>query len=194
MASIEIVLPRSRGTARDGAQFLRALAGRISLTVLPLFLGWSVSGTIPESAPSSDRCEMRTAATTHAYLMGFACPPRGFSDAAGYEPELVLTSSGWRYVRSPKAGGECSGPLNDSGPFWDFTAACGAHDYGFDLVRFGEADRTEVDSLLYADMMRSCRDRRTIEAQACKALAEWAHAALAIGDVAAMEPRLGDFD
>jgi hypothetical protein len=192
MAEIPISLRRRRMPRRAGR--VPAVAGRISLTVLPLFVGWSVSGTIPAPAPSSNRCEVRVEATTREYLTGFACPPAGFAGRAGYEPQLVLTGSGWRFVRTVAAGAECSGPLADAGASWDFTAACGTHDYGFDLVRFGVADRTDVDALLYEDMLRSCRGRGPVGTESCKAMAEWAHAALAIGDLAEMEPKLGDFD
>jgi hypothetical protein len=181
------------GSARR-LRLIRAVSGRIALTGLPLLVGWSVSGTIPAQAASTASCEIRPDATTRDYLSGFVCPPDGFAAAAGYEPELVRTSSGWRYVRPASDGADCSGPLTDVGSFWDFTLACGAHDYGYDLVRFGEGERIEADAVLYEDMLRSCRGRGTVWTEACKALAEWAHAALAVGDLAEMEPTLGDFD
>jgi hypothetical protein len=183
--------PGDRGRGHRGV--IPALSCRIALIVLPLLVGWSVSGTIPARAASAATCEVRLSPTTRDYLTGFACPPAGFSDRAGYEPKLVRTPSGWRYLRSASDGAECSGPITDVGPFWDFTTACGAHDYGYDLVRFGVAQRLDVDAVLYEDMLRSCRGRGPVGTEACKAFAEWAHAALAMGDLAEMEPRLGDF-
>jgi hypothetical protein len=67
------------------------------------------------------------------------------------------------------------------------------HDYGYDLVRFGEGRRRDVDVLLYEDMLRSCDGRGLGAREVCRSMAEWAHAALAIGDTAGMEPVLGDF-
>lgn len=185
---------RRSGASHRRLRVVSGISGRIALTGLPLLIGWSVSGTIPAQAASSNICEVRLGATTREYLTGYACPPQGFAAAAGYEPELVRTSSGWRYVRAASDGADCSGPLADVLSFWDFTLACGAHDYGYDLVRFGEGERVEADAVLYEDMLRSCRGRGAVGTEACKALAEWAHAALAVGDVAEMEPRLGDFD
>jgi hypothetical protein len=187
---------RADGSVRGPHRRLRALGavgGRIALTGVPLLVAWSISGTIPARAASAERCTRVSHATTRDYLTGFACPPEGFAELAGYEPELTRTPSGWRFVRSAADGAECSGPLEDRGPFWDFASACGAHDYGYDLVRFGVAIRVDVDAVLYEDMLRSCRGRGPVGTEACKALAEWAHAALAIGDLTEMEPRLGDF-
>jgi hypothetical protein len=172
---------------------LRVVGSRIALIGLPLLVAWSISGTIPAQAASAERCSRLAPATTRDYLTGFACPPEGFAGLAGYEPQLTRTTSGWRFVRPAADGAECSGPLDDRGPFWDFALACGAHDYGYDLVRFGVAKRVDVDAVLYEDMLRSCRGRGPVGTEACKALAEWAHAALAIGDLAEMEPKLGDF-
>lgn len=170
-----------------------AIGARLVLIALPLFGAWSISARVPAEASSSDECEARGSATTREYLTGLACPPTGFAAAAGYEPELVQTPSGWRFVRPVSVGAECSGPLSETGPFWDFAAACGMHDYGYDLVRFGEARRTDVDVLLYEDMLRSCDGRGVGATEGCRAIAEWSHAVLAVGDVAGLEPVLGDF-
>jgi hypothetical protein len=113
-----------------------------------------------------------------------ACPPVGFARVLGYEPVLARTESGWRYER-PDA--ECSGPLSDRGPFWDFADACATHDYGYDLVRFGVGDRRATDSLLHDDLLRSCAAEGLGQAP-CKALAEWAYAALRVGEANGFAP------
>ena len=170
-----------------------ALGARLAIRAFPLFVGWSISSPIPGPAPGSAACEPHPGATTAEYLTGVACPPLGFAEAAGYDPILIETVAGWRYVRPVWTGADCSGPLADTGPFWNFTTECGMHDYGYDLVRFGVGKRTEVDDLLYGDMLRSCGERGHGAIEGCKALAEWAHAVLEVGHLAGMEPQLGDF-
>jgi hypothetical protein len=117
-----------------------------------------------------------------------ACPPRDFAAALGYAPELRLTSAGWRYVKPASAGGSCSGPIDDTGPFWDFTDPCGTHDYAYDLVRMGVAKRAEADRLLFQDMMTSCRDQQAPSKVGCRAMAQWARVALDVGESLHMDP------
>ncbi|SRR6266542_806486 len=88
---------------------------------------------------------------------------------------------GWRYTRSRFAEGGCSGPRQDVGPFWDFRIARQAHDYGYDLVRFGVASRRHADALLCHDMMSSCGLRAPIPGGA--PVADSTHSVLEIGDV-----------
>lgn len=147
-------------------------------------LGWSVTGDVAAAAPGSATCVERRGSTAEEYLTGVVCPPEGFAEVLGYEPELTRTPSGWRYVR-PDA--ECSGPLTDRGPFWDFAAACATHDYGYDLVRFGVGDRAATDALLHDDLLRACA-REGLGQAPCKALAEWAYAALRVGEANGFEP------
>lgn len=157
----------------------------ITVAVLTFdFVGWSVKGSAGSAVQGSPSCVERDDAAAVEYLTGAVCPPEGFSDALGYEPVLIETAAGWRFVR-PDA--ECSGPLADRGPFWDFANACGAHDYGYDLVRFGTGDRPATDSLFYDDMLRECSLEGLGKAP-CKALAEWAYAALRIGDGNGFDP------
>ena len=148
------------------------------------FIGWSLKGSAGTTVSGSPSCVARADATAVDYQTGVVCPPKGFSDVLGYEPVLVETPAGWRYVRP---GAECSGPLADSGPFWDFSNACGTHDYGYDLVRFGVGDRRATDSLFHDDMLRECR-REGLGQAPCKALAEWAYAALRVGDGNGFDP------
>jgi hypothetical protein len=157
----------------------------ITASVLTFDLvGWSVTGQTAAAAPGSATCEEHPVATAIEYLTGVVCPPRRFSRVLGYEPQLVRTAGGWRYV---KPDAECSGPLSDRGPFWDFAEACATHDYGYDLVRFGVGDRPATDALLHDDMLRACRKEGLGQAP-CKALAEWAYAALRVGDANGFDP------
>jgi len=128
-------------------------------------------------------------ATTVAYLTGSACPPPGFASAFGYEPDLVRTPSGWRYTRPAKADGRCNGPLNEVARTLEVFTACQAHDYGYDLVRFGVADRAEADELLYRDMMTVCSARHAIAAGECRCVAHWTKAVLRIGDATGFDPK-----
>lgn len=135
-------------------------------------------------------CRPDPSATTTEYLVGLACPPAGFVRALGYQPVLVDTSGGWRYTRPASFGGQCNGPIGDAGPFWDFSAVCQAHDYGYDLVRFGIGDRGEADHLLYLDMIVSCSDRGAVAEIGCRAIAEWARAVLHAGDALGFDPEV----
>jgi len=151
-------------------------------------IGRSASARIPGTELGVPDCRVLSTATALEYLTGIACPPEGFADALGYRPVLIETDYGWRYTRPASADGGCSGPLGDTGLFWNFADACRAHDYGYDLVRMGTGDRAEADALLYRDMMESCGTRGTVAIPACKTFAESAHAVLRIGDATGFDP------
>ena len=70
----------------------------------------------------------------------------------------------------------------------EFVTACQAHDYGYDLVRFGVGVRSKADELLYRDMMATCFRRGPVDGGACRCLAQWTNAVLQIGDVGGFEP------
>ena len=165
---------------------------RFAAVALASFAIWSVSGRVPAPAPGSETCHEVAEATTVDYLEGAACPPAGFALTMGYEPVRVHTAYGWRYTKPASAGGTCSGPLSDTGPFWNFTYACRMHDYGYDLVRFGVGDRAEADGVLYRDMMLSCEEQGLVEARGCRSIANWAKAALRFGDAAGFDPAPAD--
>jgi hypothetical protein len=140
-------------------------------------------------APSGDEtCEPDPIASTTDYLVGLACPPRDFVTALGYAPVLQHTATGWRYLKPASAGGACSGPLDDAGPFWDFADACRTHDYGYDLVRLGVAERPEADRLLFTDMMAACTGEAMPGRVGCRAMAQWARVTLDIGESLHMDP------
>ena len=96
------------------------------------------------------------------------------------------TGGDTRSRRGPTAN--CSGPLGDTGPFWDFTAACETHDYGYDLVRFGVGNRAQADALLYRDMLTSCRGQWLSGVVACRGVVEWARVVLEVGDGLGFDP------
>lgn len=162
---------------------------RIVLALIFVFTAWSVSGRVDAEVPGFVACEQAPSAGTSQYLTGEACPPARFAETMGYEPILVATVSGWRYTKPAWAGGYCSAPMTDRGPFWDFEDACQAHDYGYDLVRFGIGDRSAADDLLYRDMLESCGRRDAATATACRALARWAHTVLTVGDATGFDPK-----
>ncbi len=167
---------------------LRTWRARMGVLALVAFASWSMSERAAAETPGSTRCRQVSKAATVDYLTGIACPPTGFARTMGYEPVLVETGYGWRYTKPDWAGGACSGPLADTGPFWDFTLACRAHDYGYDLVRFGVGDRAEADRLLYRDMMMDCSAQRALGGDACRAIAHWTATTLEVGDATGFDP------
>ena len=149
----------------------------------------SAASASPNTVPGAPTCREVPRATTVEYLTGIACPPDGFSEKLGYTPQLEYTPAGWRYTRPAASDGGCSGPLADTGPFWDFAAQCRMHDYGFDLVRFGVGSRMDADAQLYRDMKASCASEGEIGRPTCKTIADSAHAVLWIGGVSpGLEP------
>jgi hypothetical protein len=174
-------LPEARNRSRTWSR-------RICLIALCGSITWSISGRVEAEMPGSDTCVPHSTATAEEYLTGDACPPDGFADTLGYEPVLMLTEYGWRYTKPGWAGGFCSPPLTDHGPFWDFESACRTHDYGYDLVRFGVGDRAAADRLLYRDMTATCMATDVFGGTACRAMARWANAALRVGDVTGFDP------
>ena len=53
----------------------------------------------------------------------------------------------------------------------EFVTAYQAHDYGYDLVRFGVGVRPKADELLYRDMKATCFRRGPVDGGACRCLA-----------------------
>ncbi|HEY7477252.1 MAG TPA: hypothetical protein VIB62_03360 [Actinomycetota bacterium] len=147
---------------------------------------WSLAGAPVVHAGGSSVC-VAGPAVTDDYLTGRACPPEGFVELLGYRPRLILTTAGYRYEKPAGAGGSCSGPLTEDGPFWSFGDACRTHDYGYDLVRFGVGDRAAADRQLYADMLLAC-DGQGPGRLACRAIAKSASATLQVGDAAGFDP------
>jgi hypothetical protein len=142
---------------------------------------WAFARTSAATDAGASRCVPRDHARIEDYLTGEVCPPEGFAQALGYEPQLVRTSYGWRYVKPGSADAQCSGPLPDAGPAWNFGAACATHDYGYDLLRFGFAGRDEVDALFYGDMFAECESSSLVAQPMCRALARAGKTGLDIG-------------
>lgn len=181
--------PESGSTPADRRRaFPRVVATRAGAALIVWFVGWSLSGPAPEPTPGASLCRGMSEGTTEAYLTGLACPPIGFSETFGYEPVLVKTPAGWRFTRPPEADGRCNGPLGGLDDTMGFVSACRAHDYGYDLVRFGMGVRAEADELLYRDMMTICFERGPLAGGACRCLAHWTKTVLQIGDVTGMDP------
>jgi hypothetical protein len=137
------------------------------------------------------RCRAMPEARTVEYEAGLACPPDDFVRLMGYEPILVEAPNGWRYTKPAWADGHCSGPVSNTGPFWDFTLACQAHDYGYDLIRFGVGDRGEADRLLYEDMLASCEGQEGVGGAGCRTIAASARSVLKVGEVMKTGPPPG---
>jgi len=159
-----------------------AMVALVSATDAPVS---AVEGDEPRGARV---CRVDPAARTNEFLLGIACPPDGFEAALGYRPVLRRTVAGWRYLKPASAGGGCSGPIDDTGAFWDFADACRTHDYGYDLVRLGVGSRPDADRLLYLDMLASCADRSVAAAFGCRALARWTRVTLDVGESLRMDP------
>ena len=177
---------------------LTVRTARRSLLRIAMAIGAMVAlvsmGDVPVSADDGSElrgagvCRVDPTATTTQYLLGIVCPPDDFEAALGYEPILRRTAVGWRYLKPASAGGGCSGPIQDTGPFWDFADACRTHDYGYDLVRLGVGSRPNADRLLFLDMTGECRTRSLGAALGCRAIARWARVTLDIGESLRMDP------
>ena len=177
-----------RGPRRARGVRVRAVRLSIGLAGTLGFFLWTQPGSVHASVPGSPSCMPRPEADAIDYVTGRVCPPFGFAETMGYQPVLVRTANGWRYTKPGWAGGFCSPPMTDRGPFWDFTTACQAHDYGYDLVRFGVGDRTASDRLLFADMVADCSRRSIPAAAACWEVARMSGAVLKVGDTVGLEP------
>lgn len=150
--------------------------------------GEPLSLVMDEQQAGASACGADPSADTNDYLLGIACPPPDFQTALGYEPVLRRTSAGWRYVKPEAAGGGCSGPIDETGPFWDFGDACRTHDYAYDLVRLGVGSRPDADRLLFLDMISGCGDQPLTGRFGCRAIARWARVTLDIGESLRMDP------
>lgn len=137
------------------------------------------------------RCREQRWADVSDYLVGRACPPENFAKVMGYQPVLLETPEGWRYARPPSAHGDCSGPIGNQGPFWDFELVCQTHDYAYDLIRMGVARRSEADAFLYEDMVSSCQRQRKLDGAACRTIAASGRIVLKVGDVLRTGPPPG---
>jgi len=189
-----ITIPVTRGQRSVALARRHPIVAMLGVALVVLFAK-SAAGSVPGATRGAPRCRDMPDATMLEYLTGVACPPEGFELVMGYEPVLVSTATGWRYTRPESADGRCSGPMPNAGLFWNFGDACRAHDYGYDLVRFGVGDRSAADVLMYRDMKRSCAANYPVGVSMCRTLADSAHAVLWIGDTSpGFEPEVVHVD
>lgn len=102
--------------------------------------------------------------------------PADFAQESGRNPTTVTAPDGT--LRVVDAGGGCSGPAGDTE--WDFSAACRAHDLGYDLLRYaehkgdplGQGARKSLDDRLTIDLHAQCRLNPRGAEQSCHAVAE----------------------
>ncbi|PWK84308.1 phospholipase A2-like protein [Lentzea atacamensis] len=102
--------------------------------------------------------------------------PLDFAQQTGRDPKTVRVADGT--LRVVDASGGCSGPAGDTE--WDFSAACRAHDLGYDLLRYAEHKgdplgpdaRRELDDRLAKDLHAQCRVNPRGAEQTCHAVAE----------------------
>ncbi len=102
--------------------------------------------------------------------------PSDFAKEAGRDPKTVQAPDGT--LRVVDATGGCSGPAGDTE--WDFSAACRAHDMGYDLLRYadhkghplGQDARRSLDDQLTTDLHTQCRLNPRGAEQTCHAVAE----------------------
>lgn len=106
-----------------------------------------------------------------------AAVPPGFAEFRGYTPVPERFSDGT--VRMVNPDGACSVP--GGGTRFRFDAACRAHDYGYDLLRYAHARgerlpddaRKAIDGTFASDLRAHCEVTRTGLARlGCKATAE----------------------
>ena len=87
--------------------------------------------------------------------------PAEFAEVMGYTPQIGRLADGTQRMINPR--GACSAP-GDGRPF-DFTVACQAHDYGYDLLRYAQRQdlpltasaREKIDRQLTEDLHTQCR-------------------------------------
>lgn len=103
--------------------------------------------------------------------------PKDFAKVMRYEPVTATLADGTTRLINPTGG--CSVP-GEGRPF-DFTVACQAHDYGYDLLRYAErtghpldaAARTGIDTRFAADLRTQCVATTTgTQLAACTATAD----------------------
>ncbi|GGM82939.1 phospholipase [Lentzea pudingi] len=102
--------------------------------------------------------------------------PSDFAREMGRDPKTITAPDGT--LRVVDAGGGCSGPAGDTE--WDFSAACRAHDLGYDLLRYadhkgdplGPQARKALDDRLTTDLHAQCRLNPRGAEQSCHAVAE----------------------
>ena len=88
--------------------------------------------------------------------------PADFTAVTGHTPVHMAAPDGT--VRTVHPGGGCSSPWGDDNTRWDYSVGCKAHDLGYDLLRYADAQgqplgpdlRRRLDDRLSADMHGMC--------------------------------------
>ena len=121
---------------------------------LPVRGAWLSWGPQP-----CDPWEGTAVASAASYVRGWACPTAGFTARHGYTPTWVHHAGSWRVV-DPTAG--CTS-APDQGWYFDFRAACGVHDYCYDLgrERYANVWKADCDQLLYETAVQDCAVRQS---------------------------------
>ncbi len=102
--------------------------------------------------------------------------PSDFAQETGRDPKTITAPDGT--LRVVDSSGGCSGPAGDTE--WDFSAACRAHDLGYDLLRYadhkgqplGQYARKALDDRLATDLHTQCRLNPRGAEETCHAVAE----------------------
>lgn len=102
--------------------------------------------------------------------------PSDFAQQTGRDPKTITAPDGT--LRVVDSSGGCSGPAGDTE--WDFSAACRAHDLGYDLLRYadhkgqplGQYARKALDDRLTTDLHTQCRLNPRGAEQTCHAVAD----------------------
>lgn len=107
--------------------------------------------------------EATALAGARAYVEGWACPADGFVERQGYQPTWVFHAGFWHVV-DPTAGCTSS---PDRSWYFDFRAACGIHDYCYDLGReqYGNVWKADCDWLFYEVAIQDCATRWSLRSK-----------------------------
>lgn len=136
------------------------LWGRLAV----LALGVAAALTLGSPGSADIRPDSRATRTVAALPAGGSVAlgevPADFKQIMGYEPKLATLADGSIRVTNPT--GACSVP-GEGRPF-DFSTACKAHDFGYDLLRYAERKgaplapeaRDTIDELLMQDLFTQC--------------------------------------
>lgn len=155
----------------------RLLAAAITVLLgLALLFTTAAAGRIDPADPAASAAAAPSAGTgpiaaavTAQVVPGGSDPatavPPGFADFRGYIPVAEQFSDGT--VRMVNPDGACSVPTG--GTRFRFDAACRAHDYGYDLLRYATATgqplpgdaRKLVDGRFAGDLAAQCQATRT---------------------------------
>lgn len=128
-----------------------------------LVLGVGIAAALTVATPGNAQVQADAAATRMIRALpagDLAAVPEDFGQVMHYTPNTARLADGSLRVINPN--GSCSVP-GEGRPF-DFAAACQAHDFGYDLLRYAQrrgapldpTARAEIDLLLDHDLRVQC--------------------------------------